>query len=46
MFEAIIVHDVLGSVFVFGDLFGSMFDFGDVFGRTSDVNKPMVCLHI
>ncbi len=47
-FEALIVREVLGSVFVFGDLFGSMFDsdFGDVFGSTSDFNKPTVCLHI
>jgi hypothetical protein len=27
MFEALIVPDVLGSVFVIGDVFGSMFDF-------------------
>jgi hypothetical protein len=45
-FEAIIVRDLLGSVYVFGDLFGSVFDFGDVFGSASDVNKPTVCLHI
>jgi hypothetical protein len=45
-FEALIVRDVLGSVFVFGYLFGRVFDFGDVFGSASDVNKPMVCLHI
>ncbi len=45
-FEALIVCDVLGSVFVFGDVFGRVFDFGDLFGSTSDVNKPMVCLHI
>jgi hypothetical protein len=46
MFEALIVCDVLGSVFVIGDVFGSVFDFGNVFGSASDVNKPMVCLHI
>ncbi len=45
-FEALIVRDVLGSVFVFGDLFGSVFDFGDVFGSASDVNKLMVYHHI
>jgi hypothetical protein len=45
-FEALIVCVMLGSLFAFGDVFGSMFDFGDVFGSTSDVNKPMVCLHI
>jgi hypothetical protein len=46
MFEALIVCGVLESVFVIGDMFGSVFDFGDMFGRTSDVNKPTVCLHI
>jgi hypothetical protein len=45
-FEALIVRDVLGSVFVIGDMFGSMFEFGDVFGSTSNVNKLTVCLHI
>jgi hypothetical protein len=45
-FEALIICDVLGSVFDIGDVFGSMFDFGDVFGSASDVNKPTVCLHI
>jgi hypothetical protein len=45
-FEAQIVRDMLRSVIVFGDLFGSVFDFGEVFGSASDVNKPMVCLHI
>jgi hypothetical protein len=45
-FEALIVRDMLGSVFVIGDVFGSMFEFGDVFGGASDVNKPTVCLHI
>ncbi len=44
-FEALIVLDVLGSVFAFGDLFGSVFDFNDVFGSASDVNRPKVCLH-
>jgi hypothetical protein len=45
-FEALIVRDVLGSVFVFGDLFGSVFDFGDVFCSASDVNKLAVYHHI
>jgi hypothetical protein len=45
-FEALIVRDVLGSVFVNGDVFKSRFYFGDVFGSGSDVNKPTVCLHI
>jgi hypothetical protein len=45
-FEALIVRDVLGSVFVIGDVFGSMFEFGDMFGSASDVDKPTVCLHI
>ncbi len=45
-FEALIVCDVVGSVFVIGDMFGSVFDFGDMFGSASDVNKPTVCLHI
>ncbi len=45
-FEALIVCDVLGSVFVIGEVFGSMFEFGDVFGSASDVNIPTVCLHI
>jgi hypothetical protein len=31
-FEALIVSEVLGSVFYFGDVFGSVLDFGDVFG--------------
>jgi hypothetical protein len=45
-FEALIICDVLGSVFDIGDVFGTMFDFGDVFGSASDVNKPTFCLHI
>jgi hypothetical protein len=45
-FEALIVPDVLGSVFDIGDLFGSMFDFGDVLGVQVMLNKPTVCLHI
>ncbi len=46
MSGALIVRDVLGSVFVIGDVFGSMFEFGDVFRSVSNVNKPMVCRHI
>jgi hypothetical protein len=45
-FEALIVCDMLVSVFVIGDVFGSMIEFGEVFGSASDVNKPTVCLHI
>ncbi len=45
-FEALIVLDVLGSVFVVGDMFGSMFEFCDMFRSTSDVNKLTVCLRI
>jgi hypothetical protein len=45
-FEALIVLDMLGSVFDIGDTSGSMFDVGDVFGSASNANKPTVCLHM
>jgi hypothetical protein len=45
-FEALIVCDVLGSVFVIGDMFGSVFHFGDMIGSASDVKKTMVGLHV
>jgi hypothetical protein len=45
-FEALIVCDVLRSVFGIGDVFGSVFDFGDVFGIAINVNKPTFYLHV
>ena len=45
-FEALIICDMLGSVFDIGEVFWSMFGFGDLLRSTSDANKPTVCCHI